>query len=393
MLWSVGIRHRDITERNLIWDPVTNNARLYDYDLLEFWESPQAGFAETRKASNDPMGLPCTGTWIFMAEELLTGEAMDDTVKRVYRHEVEAFVAVLVWIACRYMDGKLRPDLPFEEWNRMDYLGVKEERTKTFDLIVSGMFPKPSGLPNDLWGVISLTLADMVDHRNDAGKTQRGLSNFTLRRKMFPDTPAPTESLEDFNDLCALRKKILNWTLFKLPSATRFVSMLRERGLNAADAQQDTRGYSELETESLCKAVLQDEGDHRNMERANPVPYLIVTPKYEPVSTLTRDWDAFMTAFISLFYCESQCLRPLREHSLKPFYRSRRALEHRDPSWRYQRRQHDVGPCDEETQALRLRPCTHLRTNPARPGGEVARRRQGVFQHRRLDVHGKRLAY
>ncbi|TEB24927.1 hypothetical protein FA13DRAFT_1591608, partial [Coprinellus micaceus] len=110
MLWSVGIRHGDISDNNLMWDPKTQKPKLCDFDLSHLCEKPRRGVEEV--GPDGPTGFSNTGTWIFMAAELLSRPAMAGKVKRVYRHEVEAFIAVLVWILCRYQDGKLRTSPP-----------------------------------------------------------------------------------------------------------------------------------------------------------------------------------------------------------------------------------------------------------------------------------------
>lgn len=65
------------------------------------------------------------------------------------------------------------------------------------------------------------------------------------------------------------------------------------------------REYPEIESGPLRAAVLQDETEYDRIKLGSRMPYLLVMPKYEPIATLTSDWDKFMDAFFALFYCES----------------------------------------------------------------------------------------
>lgn len=61
--------------------------------------------------------------------------------------------------------------------------------------------------------------------------------------------------------------------------------------------------FSEFESGLLREAVLWDEVDYTKTKFRSRMPYLLVMPKYEPISALTKDWNAFMAAFFALFYC------------------------------------------------------------------------------------------
>ncbi|KAF5326201.1 hypothetical protein D9611_000694 [Ephemerocybe angulata] len=142
MLWSVGVEHGDISEGNLMYDKKDKKPKLCDFDLSHVSDQER------------PSGHSNTGTWAFMAMELLTQKAMDGRVPRLYRHDFESFIAVLVWVVFRYRDGKLVPDPPLEEWvqNQYEMCGVR--RKHTFDEISTGSLAGPTSLSPAMWGVI-----------------------------------------------------------------------------------------------------------------------------------------------------------------------------------------------------------------------------------------------
>jgi Fungal protein kinase len=63
-----------------------------------------------------PSGTERTGTMPFMALDLLTKDAWDGKVKRLYRHDCESFAWVLLWICCRYENGKEIHKAPLSEF-------------------------------------------------------------------------------------------------------------------------------------------------------------------------------------------------------------------------------------------------------------------------------------
>lgn len=58
-----------------------------------------------------------TGTLPFMALDLLTEKGLVGGVEHVYRHDLESFWWVLVWIIFRLIGGKLRDNPPLSDWN------------------------------------------------------------------------------------------------------------------------------------------------------------------------------------------------------------------------------------------------------------------------------------
>lgn len=232
MLWSIGIRHGDISEANLMWDPEGRKPKLCDFD---FCEALQIGVPQ--EESDGLEGLPTTGTWIFMADELLTWRAFDGLVERVYRHEVEAFVAVLVWMTCRYKHGRLRSNPDLEDWHHEDYGVVRHMKAKAFDDIRERRYCGPPDVPQSSWRFVRSAVNEMLGFRAGYGVLEAKLA---ILRDFPGHYAATTEMPEDFNDLRALHGKILSWPLFTHTSAQPFVNLMKECIPNP-DRQQETK--------------------------------------------------------------------------------------------------------------------------------------------------------
>jgi len=113
------------------------NEPVYDggaTDVAEVsWIAPTVGL----KVSTAPVGIPWH-SWVataahgappaihgtlyaakaiaFMALDLLTEEAWNGHVERLYRHDCESFAWVLLWICCRYHNGKVINDPPLKRF-------------------------------------------------------------------------------------------------------------------------------------------------------------------------------------------------------------------------------------------------------------------------------------
>ena len=94
--------------------------------------------------------------------------------------------------------------------------------------------------------------------------------------------------------------------------------------------------YLEFESGPLLQPVLLNEEDHEPVKLASRVPYLISTPKYDPISSLTTDLPTFLAAFFALFYCKFRPASLNKPCSRRPS-RSRHALERRYSTRRHQR--------------------------------------------------------
>jgi hypothetical protein len=217
-----------------MWDPKTQKPKLCDFDLSHLCEKPRRGVEEV--GPDGPTGFSNTGTWIFMAAELLSLDAMDGLVKRVYRHEVEAFIAVLVWIICRYQDGKVRAGPPLREWIQTDYLQCKERRDRTFNHIAMGTFPRPSGVPEDTWELVTDTVTALQNHLATFQAAARPYTRVVRPlRNPGPSPAQPQRRLAEFNDLCALQD-ILAWPIFGHSSCDPFYYLLEARILKPTAA-------------------------------------------------------------------------------------------------------------------------------------------------------------
>ncbi|KAF8484070.1 hypothetical protein DFH94DRAFT_338639 [Russula ochroleuca] len=109
-LWLGGVQHNDISVKNLMYDKLNGDCGvLNDYDLAHLHGRLR------------PSGFERTGTMPFMALDLLTDEAMKGQIERLYRHDCESFAWVLLWICCRYDDGKEISNAPLSELNTHNY--------------------------------------------------------------------------------------------------------------------------------------------------------------------------------------------------------------------------------------------------------------------------------
>ncbi|KAG0699553.1 hypothetical protein DFH29DRAFT_1014269 [Suillus ampliporus] len=112
-LWKGGVHHRDVSPPNMMYYMTKNGvlmAVLNDYDLSSLAITP------------GPQGNERTGTVPFMALDLLSPEGQQGKVKHLYRHDLESFMWVLVWVCLRYRNGVLLPSQtrPLDEWATAD---------------------------------------------------------------------------------------------------------------------------------------------------------------------------------------------------------------------------------------------------------------------------------
>ncbi|KAG1807196.1 hypothetical protein EV424DRAFT_248780 [Suillus variegatus] len=111
-LWQAGVYHRDVSPGNMMWyrNGTVLMGVLNDYDLSSL------------ATALGPQGNERTGTIPFMALDLLSKKGQRGEVKHLYRHDLESFVWVLVWVSLRYKDGRLlsRKFRPFDEWATVD---------------------------------------------------------------------------------------------------------------------------------------------------------------------------------------------------------------------------------------------------------------------------------
>src|ERR1700733_166262 len=116
-LWKCGIEHNDIIVSNLMYDKANNcTGVLNDFDLAHV------------RGNERPSGTERTGTMPFMALDLLTKNAWAGKVERLYRHDCESFMWVLLWICARYDHGVEIEDPPFSEFITSDHLQCRKEK-------------------------------------------------------------------------------------------------------------------------------------------------------------------------------------------------------------------------------------------------------------------------
>jgi hypothetical protein len=117
VLWKAGIHHRDVSCDNLMYYRVDGQVIgvLNDYDLASL-------------ASDTPLGNQRTGTMLFMAIDLLKADGQDGKVKHLYRHDMESFIWVFIWICHQFKDGRQRPRGPLDAWAKVDAQGCAKEK-------------------------------------------------------------------------------------------------------------------------------------------------------------------------------------------------------------------------------------------------------------------------
>ncbi|KAF9245409.1 hypothetical protein BU15DRAFT_31663, partial [Melanogaster broomeanus] len=94
VLWKAGMHHRNISCEHLMYYRFDGNVIgiLNDYDLASL------------TSSKHPLGYEQTGTIPFMAIDLLDANGRDGKVERLYRHDMESFIWVFIWICLQSKD-------------------------------------------------------------------------------------------------------------------------------------------------------------------------------------------------------------------------------------------------------------------------------------------------
>ncbi|KAK7680265.1 hypothetical protein QCA50_016774 [Cerrena zonata] len=113
LLWSLGILHGDLSVTNLMVDPESKKGVLVDFDLATIVHNDTEG-------SRPLHGNDRTGTMVFMALDLLnednSEQGLERKIPRLYRHDLESFCWVFLWICYCYDNGKLVLHFPFKDW-------------------------------------------------------------------------------------------------------------------------------------------------------------------------------------------------------------------------------------------------------------------------------------
>ncbi|CAK5280960.1 unnamed protein product [Mycena citricolor] len=115
-----GVRHRDISDGNVMVDKVLRSGFLLDYDYAEFSPEGLAAFAELSKdrarqddhlyQNIDKSLKEITGTPPFLALEL----AFDRGVAHGAHHDIESFYWLLIWIILRHTPPEFHGHSPYK---------------------------------------------------------------------------------------------------------------------------------------------------------------------------------------------------------------------------------------------------------------------------------------
>ncbi|KAH7927550.1 hypothetical protein BV22DRAFT_1045258 [Leucogyrophana mollusca] len=142
-LWEGGIHHCDITTGNLMYCRDASGrvvGVLNDLDLATF------------VVGQGPTGNRRMGTVLFMARHLLTRKSLDGDITRMYRHQLESFTWVLVWVCLRFHQSCERNDT-FRRlglWLKVDEQRCREKKN---DLLVFPEGYSPSLAHKDNWAL------------------------------------------------------------------------------------------------------------------------------------------------------------------------------------------------------------------------------------------------
>ncbi|KAF6765432.1 hypothetical protein DFP72DRAFT_867826, partial [Ephemerocybe angulata] len=214
MFWSIGIEQRDISAGNLMFNPNDGKPQLCDFDLAHTDLIRPAGYSNT-------------GTRAFMALELLSWLAMKGHVPRLYRHEIESFVAVLIWVAFRYRDGVLISNPTLGDWINASYSECRSAREKTYTVIRDNLElgPKQDRISPEskLWRIIRDALGQMF--KVDALRTVHKF-DFDDADPGSEEALKLQEKIEEIDGLGYI-DTLFVWQLFKSPRGREVASLLQ----------------------------------------------------------------------------------------------------------------------------------------------------------------------
>src|ERR1700730_7139279 len=101
-------------------DPTTKRGVLNDWDLSYYCRSGLDTGCVVRGESR-------TGTFPFMALDLLSEEAWRGNLQRLYRHDLEGFIWILPWAFLQF-EGKELTIPALEAWQTGDYAGCAKAK-------------------------------------------------------------------------------------------------------------------------------------------------------------------------------------------------------------------------------------------------------------------------
>ncbi|KAI0758707.1 hypothetical protein C8Q74DRAFT_1359558 [Fomes fomentarius] len=111
--WCNGIQHKDISLNNLMYRRKPDDAPCA---VLNDWDLSPVVTEEKETYS----GFELTGTVPFMAIDLLTEEAPAGKIRHLYRHDLESFIWVFLWVVHCCLNGEKLARTPFERWSTPD---------------------------------------------------------------------------------------------------------------------------------------------------------------------------------------------------------------------------------------------------------------------------------
>lgn len=124
LLWTGNgkrrVEHTDISFGNFGVDPKTLDIKLRGFDLARVVGAGAPGGTQSRERM---------GTIPFMALDLLTSDCWEGNVKRLYRHDLEGFVWVVVAYAWLYDENGVAVKIsPVQDWFTCDYNACRKEK-------------------------------------------------------------------------------------------------------------------------------------------------------------------------------------------------------------------------------------------------------------------------
>jgi len=190
-LWKGGVQHRDISASNLMYYRQLDGKVIgvvNDFDLA------------TLAGSERKFGNERTGTVPFMAMELLQKDGQDGCVVHRYRHEVESFIWVFLWVSCQCIasDGTLRKGF-LDELGKVD---AEKCAQKKAQFISSRHVALPEDVDDDLtlhaWDCIAFLQLQMF---NRAKLTVQLQKKRTQLGRMEDSEPTASQLKEEVAEL------------------------------------------------------------------------------------------------------------------------------------------------------------------------------------------------
>ncbi|KAG2356842.1 hypothetical protein BDR07DRAFT_1422043 [Suillus spraguei] len=203
-LWKQGVFHRDVSPGNLMWywKDGKQMGVLNDYDLSSLIDD------------QGPRGNERTGTVPFMALDLLSAKAQRGEVKHLYRHDLESFMWVFIWICFRYNEGVLLPEelRPLDDWARLDAVACGKEKYFFLGHILD--HPYPSHLELSIWRFL-VQCAALLKRDSDR---RSGLRVDKLLMVHGAVEQFNDEELEDIDDFLSMFTNTQSWVELSKPS-------------------------------------------------------------------------------------------------------------------------------------------------------------------------------